>query len=93
MALAALDELLLAAGGEVEQPPGGAGVKLGLVPAQRPHVGDPHHLVLAALHHLPRPVLHAHHLLTVEGQHQHRALLHHLPRVQVDAVDVWKHKC
>ena len=38
------DELLLAAGAEVQQSPGGPGVELCLVPAECPHVGDPQHL-------------------------------------------------
>ena len=85
-----LDELLLTAGGQVQQPPSRAGVELRLVPTQRPDVGDPHHLVLAPLHHLPLPVLDTHDLLAVEGQHQHRPLLHHLTRVEVDAVNICK---
>ena len=44
-AISWLDELLLAAGAEVKESPGGPGVELGLVPAQGPHVGDPQHLV------------------------------------------------
>lgn len=87
MSHSALDELLLDAGGEVQQPPGGAGVELCLVPTQRPHVGDPHHLVLAPLNHLPLSVLDTADLLAVEGQDQHGALLHHLTREEVDTVN------
>ena len=85
-----LNELLLAASREVQQPPSSARVELCLVPTQRPHIGDSHHLVLATLNDLPLSVLDTNDLLAVEGQDQHGALLHHLTRKEVDTVNICK---